>query len=489
MQPNPLSTLAIPIGTQIDNFVASGGTFGPNDIVYIQGGGNDFFNFAAGGAVDPTLITGSATALAGLVQRLEGLGAERIVTMSIQSNNPGLDLFNTTYKNALAANGANVLFFDTAMLFNEIVADPAVFGIENITGTACTGSSLTCGPEDYVTPNANRTYLQADDVHPAGITQQIQGQAIASLFTGFTLPGTIALDGQRAIRVQRTQIEGVQRNGMNPAGGLSLFGNAGYDRTSDSFPSDFEQDAVSATLGLNYDMSGTFGIGLAAGYRSGDGTLTGRGDRGQMDSDTWTISGFARAGVGPLRVLADVTYGQGDTELKRDIALGPAVRRQISDIDTDLFGARASVGFDLLSSPVRLGPEVGIAYERVEVDGFTEGGNFSTSLTLDGLEYESLTGRAGFVASAPLGEGTGFFARLSYVREFEDDPVSFTVTPNGAPVSYTSSYDLEDPDYVEAAFGVSGNLGGVNLRGGASAEMGRREKSSISAYLGVAVPF
>ncbi|ANU07496.1 autotransporter outer membrane beta-barrel domain-containing protein [Paraurantiacibacter namhicola] len=489
VQPNPLSTLAIPVASQIDNFVASGGTFRPGDIVYIQGGGNDYFNFLAGGGIDPTLLTGSATALAGQVQRLEGLGAPLIVTMSIQSNSPGLDLFNTTYKAALAANGSNVLFFDTAMLFDEIVADPGVFGIVNTTGTACIGSSLTCGPEDYVTPDANRTYLQADDVHPAGITQQIQGQAIASLFTGFTLPGTIAMDGQRAIRVQRTQIEGAQRNGAASSSGLSLFGNAAYDRTSDSFPSNFEQDAVSGTLGVNYAMSDTVGFGLAAGYRSGEGTLTGRGDIGQMDSDTWTISGFARAGFGPVRVMADVTYGQGDTHLKRDIALGPAVRRQVSDVDSDLFGAQASVGFDLLSSPVRLGPEVSLSYERVQVDGFTEGGDFSTSLTLGELEYESVTGRAGFVASAPLDSGTGFFMRMSYVREFEDDPLKFTVTPRGAPVSFTSSYANGDTDYAEVAIGLSGSLGGVDLRGGASAEMGRKSRSSLSAYLGASVPF
>ena len=487
--PNALSTLAIPIATQIDNFLAAGGTFGPNDVVYIQGGGNDYFNFLAGGGTDPSILTNSANALASLVQRLEGLGAERIVTMSIQSDSAALDLFNTTYKNALAANNANVLFFDTAMLFNEIVASPGTYGIDNITGTACTGSSLTCGPEDYVTPNANRTYLLADDVHPAGITQEIQGQAIASLFTGFTLPGTIAREGQRAIRVKRSQIEGAQRNGLNPGGGLSLFGHAGYDRISDEGPTALEQDAVSGTLGIAYDMSDAFGVGIAGGYRRGDGDMSGRGDFGDLDSDTWTVSGFARAGLGPLNVLADVTYGEGNVDLVRTIPLGPAMRMQSSETDTELLGARAAVGFDLISSPVRLGPEIGLAYERVEVDGFAEDGDFSTSLSVAGLEYESLTGRAGLVASAPLDGGTGFFARVSYVREFEDDDIAFTVTPNGAPVSYSSSYGYGDRDYGEVAFGASGNLGGIGLRAGAAAEFGRADMQSLSAYAGVVVAF
>ena len=488
-QPNALSPLAIPIATQISNYLAAGGTFGPNDIVYIQGGGNDFFVFGAGGATDPTILTSAATALAAQVQRLEAAGAERIFTMSVQSDNAALDLFNTTYKAALAASGSNVIFFDTAMLFNEIVANPGQFGIQNITDPACTGSSLTCGPEDFVEPGANRTYLFADDVHPAGIVQEIQGQAMASVFSGITLPGTIAQEGQRAIRNQRVQIEGAQRNGLNPAGGLSVFGQAGYDRIRDDGIGALDQDAWSGTLGVAYDAPAGFGAGLAATYRKGDGDIAGRGDVNRLESDTWTVSGFARAALGPVRAMADVTYGKGDVDMERAIPLGPALRRQTASTDTDLFGASARIGFDVIDAPVRLGPEIGLAYEKVDVDGFTEAGGFSTSLTVDDLEYESLTGRAGIVASAPLTEGTGFFARLSYVREFKDDDIAYTITPGGAPVSYTNSYGYGDRDYGEFAAGISGDLGGIAVRAGAAAEFARSDRQAVSAYAGVVLPF
>nr|WP_271079635.1 autotransporter domain-containing protein [Aurantiacibacter sp. MUD61] len=487
--PNALSPLAIPVATQIDNFLAAGGTFGPNDVVYIQGGGNDYFNFLTGGGTDPSILTDAANALADQVRRLEDAGAQRIVTLAIQSDSPGLDLFNDTYKAALAANGSNVLFFDTALLFNEIVASPATYGINNITDTACTGSSLSCGPEDFVEPNANRTYLLADDVHPAGITQEIQGQAMASLFSGFTLPGVIAREGQRAIRNQRVQYEGAQRNGMNPNGGISFFGQAAYDRIDENGAGSLQQDAVSGSIGVAYDTPAGLGLGVVAGYRSGDGRIAGRGDFANLDSDTWTLSGYARAAFGPVRAMADVTYGQGDVELERVIPLGPALRRQTSETDTDLLGVRGAIGFDLVNAPVRIGPEIGVAYERVEVDGFTEDGGFSTSLAMDGLEYESLTGRAGLVASAPLASGTGFFARLSYVREFQDDPIAFTVTPTGAPVSYSSSYAYGDRDYGEVAAGITGTIGPVSIRAGAAAEFAREDRQALSAYAGIVLPF
>ncbi|WP_170003880.1 autotransporter domain-containing protein [Pseudopontixanthobacter vadosimaris] len=479
--------LAIPIVQQFENFLAAGGSFAPGDIVYVQGGGNDYFSFLAGGAADPTILTTAATELAALVQRIEAAGADRIVTLAIQSNSPGLDLFNTTYKQALAANNSNVLFFDTAQLFNEIVANAGAFGITNVTGTACTGSSLTCGPEDYVTPNANRTYLMADAVHPAGITQEIQGQAIASLFTGFTLPGSIARSGQRAIRDQRAMFETVQRNGLGTGGGAGLFGNIGYSYSAEDGASNFDQRAVIGTLGLDYSLSDAVGIGIVGGYSDGDGDYT--SNNGALDQESWTVSAYGRAGIGPFGIIADATYGQGDVAMSRSILLGPVTRVQDADTDTELFGARASLHYTVPVGMMSVGPEIGVAYERVEVDGFTESGGFSTSLTLADAELESLTGRAGLVATAPLAGGVGFLARASYVHEFKDEANRFTVTASGAPVSYNSSYAFGDDDYGEIALGVDGAMGAVILRAGASAEIFRNDGQAVTAYAGLGLRF
>lgn len=479
--------LAIPIAQQFDNFLAAGGSFAPGDIVYVQGGGNDYFAFLAGGAADPTILTTAATELAALVQRMEEAGADRIVTLAIQSDSAGLDLFNATYKQALAANNANVLFFDTAQLFNEIVSNAGAFGITNVTGTACIGSSLTCGPEDYVTPNANRTYLQADAVHPAGITQEIQGQAIASLFTGFTLPGSIARSGQRVIRDQRAMFETVQRNGLGAGGGAGLFGNIGYSYSSEDGGSNLNQRAVIGTLGLDYSLSEAVGVGIVGGYSDGDGSYS--LNDGQLDQESWTVSAYGRAGFGPLGIIADATYGQGDVAMSRSILLGPAIRVQDADTDTELFGARASVHYTVPVGLLSVGPEIGVAYERVEVDGFTESGGFSTSLALADAELESLTGRAGLIATAPLAGGFGFMARGSYVHEFEDEVNRFTITPSGAPVSYTSSYLFGDDDYGEIAMGVDGALGAVIVRAGASAEIFRSDGQAVTAYAGLGLRF
>jgi outer membrane lipase/esterase len=89
---------SIPITTQISNFLAAGGTFRPDDLVYIQGGGNDFFFFQGTGSTNNAILTTAANQLAAQVVRVQDAGAERIVTFAVQTGGmPGLQLFNQTY--------------------------------------------------------------------------------------------------------------------------------------------------------------------------------------------------------------------------------------------------------------------------------------------------------------------------------------------------------------------------------------------------------
>ena len=98
------NALSIPITTQIGNFLAAGGSFGPRDLVYIQGGGNDYFAFQAAGSTNNATLTTAATQLAAQVSRLQTSGATRIVTLAVQSGGAaGIQLFNRTYAAALAA--------------------------------------------------------------------------------------------------------------------------------------------------------------------------------------------------------------------------------------------------------------------------------------------------------------------------------------------------------------------------------------------------
>ncbi|HZH07620.1 MAG TPA: autotransporter domain-containing protein, partial [Lautropia sp.] len=385
---------SIPITTQISNFLASGGTFGPSDLVYIQGGGNDFFFFQGTGGTNNAILTAAANQLAAEVVRLQDAGAERIVTFAVQTGgNAGLQLFNQTYAAGLAAGNVNALYFDTDRLFNEIVANASSFGITNFTSTACLGSSLTCTPATYRTPNANETFLLADSVHPAGITQRIQGQAVASLLQAPEQIGQLSYAAQSLLRGHREMLEGPMRGSLQEeGGGMRLFGNVGYNH--------FSADGAQQRIGLNErSLTGQIGIDLALGEVAGIGVAAAYGDgNGRFDAsfggyDVSALSGtvYGRAVLGPLQLGASGTYGSLSYDnVERRFALGPTSRTQSGETDGNYVAASASASFALINqSGMRLGPDAGLTYEKVEIDGYAEDGSLSTGTTFGEQEFDS----------------------------------------------------------------------------------------------------
>lgn len=487
-QPNGIT---IPIANQVGNFLATD-SFRAGDVVYIQGGGNDYFAFLAGGGVNPAILTSSADALAAQVARLEAAGAPTIVTMAVQSGGAApLQAYNARFESQLAAQGSNVLYFDTDMLFNELVSQAASFGITNVTGVACTvPSSVACTRGTLVSPNANNTYILADSVHPAGISQRVQGQAIASLLKAPEQIGILALSQQATLRRQRASFENEQRNGLGQQG-IALFGGIGYgyfDRDGSASRIGGSERAITGTLGADIALGDQLGLGIVGGYSDGDGRFD--AGRGTFDSESWSASGYARAAVGPAKLIADVTYGEGDIDTVRNVTLGPALRSQAGATDSKMFAVSGAVRLDLINGPlVQIGPEAGIAYEDIDIDGFTEGNMMSTQATFGDQELNSLTGRFGLVASGSMMGGTGFFARASYVHEFDDDPRSFSITPAGAPVSYSGNLGGLERDYASVAMGVNGRVGPVGLRASAGGEFGRGDLDALSASAGLYLPF
>jgi outer membrane lipase/esterase len=486
--------LTIPIAIQVTNFLNAGG-FRPGDLVYVQGGGNDFFAFQAGGSRDNAILTGAANQLAQTVVRLQGAGAPRIVTLAIQSGgSAGIQLFNRTYADALRAANVNALYFDTDRLFNEIVAERASFGITNVTGTACVGSSLTCTRASLVAPDANETYLLADAVHPAGITQRIQGQAIASLVKAPEQIAALAYAGQALFRSQREQWEGAARGAVARAErGAALFGGVGYHHHS--------QDGSAQRIGLNHrGLTGTLGVDLGLGATSGVGLVAGYSDvkgnfdagQGGYDATAWTVSGYGRAALGPVRVLVDGSYGRLELDdIRRRVVLGPTSRSSEGETDGDYYAVRGTLGADLLTAgALSLGPDAAVAYERLKIDGYAETGTRSTDAAFGRQRITSLTGRFGVAAHTAPESPVRFAARAGYEREFDDDGRSIVLTPAGAPISYTTDVRRADRDYASFAASADGNLGPkLAGRGGVSGQVLREDMDNVTAFAGLSLAF
>lgn len=488
--------ITVPIATQVSRYLAANPTFAAGDLVYIQGGGNDYFAYQALGSSNNAILTTAANQLAAQVVALKTAGAPRVVALAIQSGGAtGIQLFNQTFSAALGAAQVNALYFDTDRLFNEIVAGASAFGITNISGQACTvPSSLNCNRSTLVTPNANETYILADSVHPSGVVQRIEGQAIASLVQAPEQIAGLSYAAQSMFRGQRDLVEPSMRGLSTREGSaLSLYGNAAYHYYST--PGSQQRIGVtergfSGILGLDYALGDHSGIGVAGGYTDGSGTFAqGAGDyrvRG------WTATGYVRAGTGPFRLLADGTYGRLSYDrISRRVQLGLVNRENRGDTDGDYAAGRLTAAVDLFTAGgIGVGPDIAAQYERVTIDPYTENGTTSTNAGFGRQRLESWTGRASLVARTLPGSPVGFFARGGYEREFDDDRRLFTITPAGAPISYTTAVDRADRDYLSYAMGIDGRLAGaLSVRAGVSGYALRDDRDSITAFAGLSTAF
>ncbi len=185
------------IKTQIDDYLAEhSNSFNDDQLVLIQGGANDLFNFLGQVAADPSLAANAPTIVATVttsmlaqIGRLKSAGATHVIYANLPDlgktpqfrTTPLAGLasqistaYNTGVVNQLNAWGVHI--FDTSSLINEVVQSPGTFGFTNATSPACnsfttpgnpaTLSALICSPTTLVAPNADLTYVFADGVHP-----------------------------------------------------------------------------------------------------------------------------------------------------------------------------------------------------------------------------------------------------------------------------------------------------------------------------------
>ncbi len=190
------------VKTQIDAFLAEhGNSFNDQQLVLIQGGANDFFNFfsttppADLAAQAPAFIQATVVSMATQVARLKAAGAKHV----LYANLPDLGLtpqflalgaatagqasqlaaaYNAAVKQQLDAMGVKT--YDTAGLIQKVVAAPSSYGFTNVTVPVCTSSSaLICTPTTLV-GNPNQ-YLFADAVHPTARAQSIWADQVAQM--------------------------------------------------------------------------------------------------------------------------------------------------------------------------------------------------------------------------------------------------------------------------------------------------------------------
>ena len=359
--PSPLVPPGVPdfsIAQQVNQQLAKG-PLDRNALYQIQGGANDIFTlvpqFAAGQITQAQLQAGVAQAavdLATQVGKLRAGGAQYIILQNLPdigktpfgvSQGPAgqaafsavSGLFNTTLNSAVAAAGLQVIQFNTAALFNELLANPSLYGFANTSTPVCTTtSSLNCTPSTLIPGGNPLTYVFADGVHPATGADLVLTQAIVSMITG---PQQMAALGEAPMDVERANWRLLDNRMMSAINAPGAPGKiqawAAYDYANpDIFGNGVSTsgDLNTVSVGLDVRVTDKLLAGVQFGYSEYKGDYNNNGGDFKLREPTLTF--YGGYGEGPWYVGATLGLGALDYSTNRSFALGAATRTETGDV-------------------------------------------------------------------------------------------------------------------------------------------------------------
>ncbi len=336
-----------------------------------------------------TLMALPAGSLAAGVARTQALASQLSAT------------YNQALAAAMAASGANVVPLDVHAFLAEARADPAALGLANVTGTACaTRSALPCTRDTLIAPGVDSLFLFADGVHPTPTVHRMIADYAWSVLAAPALVANLAeaplpILGAHQRRLGRylAAIQAGGRDGWSPFADAGL-GNATLDLGGAGWNAD--QDRYHLTLGVAGRITdGVYGGAAVERFSSSNDFA---GNQGTFDFDGYQASLFVglRQGIWFARGVVSLGLGLDYDRVQRRIALGDGTRYERGRTGGSLWGLDLSGGAGLWhEGPLTLGPQAGLRYRSVDVDGYQEAGARSTTLGFGGQTQDLWTGELG----------------------------------------------------------------------------------------------
>lgn len=502
---------AVPsLQTQVSAYLgANGGHADANALYTVWGGANDIFAIAAGAPAATTLGT-AVTTQVGLVNQLTSAGARYILVPTLPDigSTPSaraqgataqatLTALSTQYNSALfgglASAGLRVIPLDTFHLLNEVVANPAQFGITNVTGTACnpqiTASSLTCNPTTYANVNAPYTYLFADGVHPSLAGHEILGDyAIAML----EAPRQVQLLTHTTSVTGRARADVVggeaMARAMSDSEGMRWWANARGDFQRYGKGDVYDGAGPALTAGVDW-KAGSLAFGGFAGF--GRSSFDWGQRMGEFDQRDATLGGYIGWRSGAAWVDGQLSYSRVSYDLDRRVELGQATRVHHGDADGNVLTLGAEGGWEFGSGAFKHGPVIGVLSQRIDIDAFAEDqATLSTSLAYPDQSFDSLIGKVGWQAHVDGGTVMPY-ARLTVDREFEDQ--ADEAFARSQTLSTAGDYAVPgvefDDTYATLQFGARTQVFGLNADVGASLTQMQKGGNDATVYVTVGSGF
>ena len=499
------------LATQAAGYLAAnGGRADPDALYTVWGGANDLFAVTSDPGNAQAIIGAAVGAQVGIIGGLQAAGARYVLvpnipdlglTPSFRAQGPaaaaqGTALatgYNQALFSTLASNGLAVIPVDTFAFLREVAADPAQFGIANVTGTACmpqiTAQSLTCNPTSLVSPDAPQTYLFADGVHPAsGAHVALADLAIAAIEGPrqmAVLPHSAAATGRN-----RAQRVGAQVGNRGDAEGARWWADLRGDFQRYAHGDHYDGTGPALLVGMDWGRDGlAYGGFIGYGVQGNDWGSR-RGNWDQSEASIGGYIGWSAESGGWLN--AQLSYTSLDFDIERQVPLGPALRTHGGSTDGSSLALAVQGGWEFGEGALRHGPVIGVVAQRVEVDGFAESDpGLSTSLAYLDQEFDSTVGSAGWQLSYAIHDTLAPYARLTIDREFEDEAAQAFARSQS--ITGSLPYAVPGVDYDQSwttlTFGARTKLFGLDADIGASVNSGQKSGKHSMVFASIGAGF
>jgi outer membrane lipase/esterase len=509
-------TEAIPTTVQIANYLAAnGGVANPNALYLISSGGNDV-TYAIGGTGNgpypsnpSAYLVSAANSLASSIASLQAAGARYIIVpdlpYSFPTGSTGTNpeerqlrlLYDQTLWSSLSASGVQFIPADLNAFRLAVASNPAEFGfisISNAVGhTACTEPAMSTGittawalvcssnpgaPSQLVSPNAEQTYLFADDQHYTTAGQKIEADYEYSLLTA---PGEISYLAEVPVKTRAAVISAIDNQipvSLGQAGQYHAWvsGDVSWLRINNpntGFPDD-PGTPVSATAGFDFRVTPNWLLGAAF---SGGTTSQSFSLGGGFTLDEFALSTYAAYRGGPLWGNVIASAGGLFFDTNRQVPIGITTQANTSNTKGSNFSLMLETGYDFVNlvptfasaMPVKAapafaithGPVVGITLQQVRVDGFTETDQFAsiggfTALSFLAQTRNSAVTELGYQVSTDIGIWHPF-GKLVWNHELVDpnrEVTAFLTSASFAP-GYSLPAVVTGTDWGTATVGTS----------------------------------
>lgn len=406
------------------------------------------------------------------------------------------NLYNQSMLNGVASTGANIIPLDTFSLTRQVAANPAAYGFTNTTDRACgAGSSLTCGRDDLVTPNANENYFFADGIHPTGRAHQLIADYANAVVTAPSqiglLPHIATTAGLATTQRLQSHINQIQNNNLNPARSLWAIGEtenqdiAGYESNGNAqvlLGMDFAHpNSTSAVSGIyaNITQKKFDNDNVKSGLSNID-----LGEFGMGVYHTTTLNRLAN-----IRLDAAAGFGNLDVEVTRAVSLGDYKQEFKSDTDGKRFYAHLQAGYPIQISNTDIVPYLGASVNRTKIDGLNEQENSGVAMSFDEQKYTTTYGKIGVKANHLLANNLSLFGDFHYQKQLDDNRKATSARLNTIRnISFDTPIIETDDDNFEVTLGLSRSFGLLNANAGVTHAQGDNDNST-SVFVGLSGAF